>query len=232
VTITSTTRGIIVPQNFIPKLSVYVVLEIKRQRAQMFRCCTRLIGTTMTCERSRLIATRWLSANANTVVRHLSKNQHYWISHYEDDLYEVGVTEKFFKEVLPEGCVGSSGEFNFDIERVNVIADPKERTEMCKGNLLIPGRDTILIEIEWSSLKRSESDELYHAIWSNESGVLQIKRPVELDIANDSRDEMFQIHSYNFEYIGRSQTPPPSELTKIWLYKCKMKPSVLSSFRR
>lgn len=156
----------------------------------------------------------------SSLVPRVTRNK-FWVAHYRDDLYDVGLTEEFFKEALPEGCVVSSGEFNFDIERINVLAGPRERTEMCKGYLLAAGPDTTLIEIEWSSLKRSESDELYHAVWSNENGVICIKRPIELcNIENT-----FQVHSYNFEYIGRSQRPLPSDLTRIWLYRCKLDPS-------
>ena len=185
-----------------------------RMRHSCALAFARNVSNSFSCSR------RFKSSLVPRVTRHK-----FWVSHYRDDLYDVGLTEEFLKEALPEGCVGSTGEFNFDIERIDVLADPRERTEMCKGNLLSAGPDTTLIEIEWSSLKRSESDEMYHAVWSNESGVIYIKRPVELSILKDHKENTFQVHSYNFEYIGRSQRPPPSDLTKIWLYRCKLEPS-------
>lgn len=89
---------------------------------------------------------------------------------------------------------------------------------MCKGNLLNTEPETVLIQVEWSGYNVSESDELYHAVWSNtsgkkvannklnacshvpfhEPGLVKVLRPSEV-----SSEFKFEIHSYNFGKISK-----------------------------
>jgi hypothetical protein len=133
---------------------------------------------------------------------HYSKD-HYWLQKHSTinntQLFKVGITDNFFyfntSNNLLQKDIGYADETdqNFDIEKIDILASPSERTDMCKGHFLKTNSKTNLLKIKWSCYKISESDELYHAVWSNINGTIDIKRPSEI-----SEESEFSIHSFNF----------------------------------
>ena len=131
-----------------------------------------------------------------------------------DALVRIGVTPAF--TTLPPFPSNDS----FDIERVDVEASAQERTEMLKGNLLSTDPSSVIVKIFWSGYKISDGDELYHTVWENSSGVVEIRRPSEVP-----KDSKFDLHSFNFEHIGRvGQTT----LTH-WLFTARTSPTLLDA---
>ena len=128
---------------------------------------------------------------------------HYWLQKHSiinnTHLFKVGITDNFFyfntSNDLPQKDIGYVDETdqNFDIEKIDILASPSERTDMCKGHCLKTNPKTTLLKIKWSCYKISESDELYHAVWSNINGTIDVKRPSEIP-----EESEFSIHSFNF----------------------------------
>ena len=130
-------------------------------------------------------------------------------SDHEDILVRVGPTPVFSRSSpFPSN-------YNYDIDRVDVQASPQERTDILKGNLLPTSPDSVIMKIAWSGYKISDGDELYHTVWENASGVVDIKRPSEVP-----HDLKFELHSFNFEHVGRvGQTS-----VDHWLFKARTSP--------
>ena len=144
-------------------------------------------------------------------------NSHYTSGTVQNDTVSVrvGLTSSFIDETFAD----------HDIEKIEILADATERTEMLKGNLLLTDDQKPLINVDWSGYKISDGDELYHTVWDNVEGKTQIKRPSEIPTGTK-----FDIDSFNYERIGRAGLKALTSQPEYWLYTARIHPDTLDYF--
>jgi len=150
----------------------------------------------------------------------LYSKDHYWIQSLDTVKKDtvsvrVGVTSSFIDENLA----------HHDVEKIEILADANERTEMLKGNLLSTDNRKPLIRIDWSGYTISDGDELYHTVWDNVEGETHISRPSEIP-----NGATFDIDSFNYEHIGRAGLRTLTSQPKYWLYTARIHPDTLNCF--
>ena len=88
----------------------------------------------------------WKAALSTRSVQQTSEATQFWHRPAESDTMLLGVNESWLDETLEGG----------DIDKIRVSSDSK------------------VVAIDWSGLSYSEADELYHSVWSNTEGSVEL----------------------------------------------------------